>query len=173
MTIPSDEWPTSTTAPRCCATALRVMATSSESEPAPVWTTVTRYPSFVRTSLTCCQPVALVDEPCRSTTFRASGAVGIAAWAPAATLKAVAVAKARIGRRMAKLLQHRSWDRGAHTASTARVLKRFKRMHGGTERADSVPLPIQWPSTRRRAACRKTPARFCQAGIKTGLDCDQ
>jgi len=88
MTVPPQEWATSTVGPSCSASARRVAATDSASEVSGFCTAVTCRPAACRRGMTSAQLDPSAHAPCTSTTLRAS--VGVALCADAAAAKSVA-----------------------------------------------------------------------------------
>src|SRR5258706_1516221 len=81
MTVPPQEWATSTVGPSCSANARRVAATDSASEVSGFCTAVTFTPAAWRRGITSAQLEPSAHAPCTSTTLRAS--TGAAGWASA------------------------------------------------------------------------------------------
>src|ERR1700738_4434029 len=88
MTVPPQEWATSTVGPSCSANARRVAATDSASVVSGFCTAVTCKPAAWRREITSAQLEPSAHAPCTSTTLRASA--GLAACADASAAKSVA-----------------------------------------------------------------------------------
>src|SRR5258706_6158998 len=72
MTVPPQEWATSTVGPSCSANARRVAATESSSDVSGFCTAVTCNPAAWRRAITSLQEDPSAHAPCTSTTLRAS-----------------------------------------------------------------------------------------------------
>src|SRR2546423_15469939 len=88
MTVPPQEWATSTVGPSCSANARRVAATESASVVSGFCTAVTCKPAAWRREMTSAQLEPSAHAPCTSTTLRAFA--GLAARAGASAAKSVA-----------------------------------------------------------------------------------
>src|SRR6202171_2333867 len=79
MTVPTQEWATSTVGPSCSARARRVAATESSSEVSGFCTAVTLRPAACRYGMTAAQLEPSAHAPCTSTTLRASVGAAVCA----------------------------------------------------------------------------------------------
>src|SRR5258706_12976862 len=91
MTVPLQEWATSTVGPSCSANARRVAATESASDVSGFCTAVTCRPAAWRRKITSLQLEPSAHAPCTSTTLRASGGLAVCANAPAANSAAESI----------------------------------------------------------------------------------
>src|SRR5216684_7313757 len=94
MTVPPQEWATSTVGPSCSAKARRVAATESSSEVSGFCTAVTLRPAACRYGMTAAQLEPSAHAPCTSTTLRASVGADVCARAP--TLLSIAASAATV-----------------------------------------------------------------------------
>src|SRR5882672_9168595 len=79
MTVPPQEWATSTVGPSCNASARRVAATESSSDVSGFCTAVTFKPAACRYGITSAQLEPSAHAPCTSTTLCATTGAAVCA----------------------------------------------------------------------------------------------